>query len=129
VDVRAGGQPVFKGLENPKEASTVVDAGTVNADVVLAGADTVAIGPADLDLKEGTTNIVYAWGSADDQNLALKVQTLSGTESGPNAAHAGVGGAAVTSNSTDQWLAWAAAAGVVALTGVMVARLRATGRV
>ncbi|MGY1581143.1 DUF4397 domain-containing protein [Streptomyces sp. MN13] len=80
VDVRAGGQPVFKGLENPKQDSAVVDSGTVSADVVLAGTDTVAIGPADLDLKEGTSNIVYAWGSAEDKNLALTSQTLSGTE-------------------------------------------------
>lgn len=93
VDVRAGGQPVFKGLENPKEDTTVVDAGTVSADVVLAGTDTVAIGPADLNLKEGTANIVYAWGSADDKNLALATQTLSGMESAPNAAHAGGSGA------------------------------------
>jgi hypothetical protein len=78
VDVRAGGQPVFKGLENPKEATTMVDAGTVSADVVLAGTNTVAIGPADLNLKEGTSNTVYAWGSAEDKNLALATQTLSG---------------------------------------------------
>ncbi|WP_399029446.1 DUF4397 domain-containing protein [Streptomyces sp. 15-116A] len=76
VDVRAGGQPVFKGLENPKEDTTVVDAGTVSADVVLAGTDTVAIGPADLNLKESTSTVVYAWGSAEDDNLALKTQTI-----------------------------------------------------
>ena len=66
VDVRAGGTPVFEGLENPKEAKADIPAGKVSADVVLAGTDTVAIGPADLDLKEGTNTIVYAWGSAAD---------------------------------------------------------------
>ncbi len=77
VDVRAGGQPVFTGLTNPQEDTAVVDSGTVSADVVLAGTDTVAIGPADLNLEEGTSNVVYAWGSAEDQNLALKTQTFS----------------------------------------------------
>ncbi|OWA11854.1 hypothetical protein B9W62_07270 [Streptomyces sp. CS113] len=122
VDVRAGGQPVFTGLTNPDEGTAAVDAGTVNADVVLAGTDTVAIGPADLGLKEGTSNVLYAWGSADDKNLALATQTFSGMESRPNAVHAGGSGAAVTPNSPDQWLAWAAAAGAVTLTGVLLAR-------
>ncbi|MFC5958422.1 DUF4397 domain-containing protein [Streptomyces pratens] len=127
VDVRAGGQPVFKGLENPKEDTTVVDAGTVPADVVLAGTSTVVIGPADLNLKEGTSNVVYAWGSAADKNLALATQTLGGMESAPNGVHAGGSGAAVASNSSDQWMAWAAVAGIATLTGVLVAR-RAAGR-
>ncbi|MFG3105586.1 DUF4397 domain-containing protein [Streptomyces tendae] len=127
VDVRAGGQPVFTGLTNPDEDTAAVDAGTVNADVVLAGTDTVAIGPAELDLKEGSSNVVYAWGSAEDKNLALATQTFSGMETMPNAVHAGGNGAAVTPNSSDQWLAWAAATGAVTLAGVMVAR-RVSGR-
>ena len=67
VDVRAGGDPVFTDLTNPNEDSADVPAGTVSADVVLAGTDTVAIGPADLDLKRGHDTIVYAWGSAEDE--------------------------------------------------------------
>ncbi|XKK60712.1 DUF4397 domain-containing protein [Streptomyces sp. ARC32] len=127
VDVRAGGQPVFTNLTNPNEDTAAVDAGIVNADVVLAGTDTVAIGPAELNLKEGTSNIVYAWGSAEDKNLALATQTFAGMETMPNAVHAGSSGAAVTQNSSDQWLAWTAAAGVITVTGVLVAR-RAAGR-
>ncbi|WP_186780152.1 DUF4397 domain-containing protein [Streptomyces salinarius] len=122
VDVRAGGQPVFSDLTNPDEDTAAVDAGTVNADVVLADTDTVAIGPAELDLKEGTSNVVYAWGSAEDKTLALATQTFSGMESMPSAVHAGGSGAAVAPNSDDQWLVWAAAAGAITLTGVMVAR-------
>ncbi|MCX5414936.1 DUF4397 domain-containing protein [Streptomyces sp. NBC_00059] len=121
VDVRADGQPVFTDLTNPNEDTAAVDAGTVNADVVLAGTDTTAIGPADLNLKEGTSNVVYAWGSAKDKNLALATQTFSGTETMPDAAHAGASGAAAP-NSPDEWLAWAAAAGVITVSGVLVAR-------
>ncbi|MFG3350150.1 DUF4397 domain-containing protein [Streptomyces sp. NPDC048018] len=99
VDVRAGGTPVFKGLENPKEATAEVAAGTVNADVVLAGTDTVAIGPAKLDLAEGSNTIVYAWGSATDKNLALKTQTITGMHSAPNGVPAGETGQAAGGNS------------------------------
>ncbi|MGX1267384.1 DUF4397 domain-containing protein [Streptomyces phaeoluteigriseus] len=127
VDVRAGGQPVFKALENPKEDTAVVDAGTVSADVTLAGTDTVAIGPADLNLKEGADNIVYAWGSADDKNLALANQTLQGMESAPSGVHAGGNGAAASLNSSDQWLTWAAATAMVTLTGALLIR-RSTSR-
>ncbi|GGW92692.1 lipoprotein [Streptomyces malachitofuscus] len=127
VDVRAGEQPLFTGLVNPDEDTASVDAGTVNADVVLAGTDTVAIGPADLDLKEGTSNVVYAWGSADDKNLALATQTFSGMQTMPKAVHAGGNGAAVTPNSSDQWPAWAAVAGAITVTGALVVR-RTVGR-
>ncbi|WP_431994456.1 DUF4397 domain-containing protein [Streptomyces griseoflavus] len=128
VDVRAGGQPVFSDLTNPNEDTTAVDAGTVEADVVLAGTNTVAIGPADLNLQEGTSNVVYAWGSANDKNLALATQKFSGMESTPNGVHAGGSGAAAASpNSSDAWLAWAAATGAVTVTGVLVAR-RYAGR-
>ncbi len=66
--------------------------------------DTVAIGPAALDLKEGTSNVVYAWGSAEDKNLALATQTFSGMEPMPSRAHAGGSGAAATPNSpTGGW--------------------------
>jgi hypothetical protein len=53
VDVRAGGQPVFKNLTNPNEAKADLAAGTVGADVVLAGTTTVAIPAANLNLAEG----------------------------------------------------------------------------
>ena len=122
VDVRAGGQPVFSDLTNPKEDTAEVDAGTLNTDVVLAGTDTVAIGPADLKLGEGTSAIVYAWGSADDKNLALATQTLSGMASSPRGVPAGGSGAAVAPNSSDLGPTFAAGAGAVAVTGVLVAR-------
>lgn len=92
VDVRAAGTPVFKGLENPEEVKADLPAGTVKADVVLAGTDTVAIGPADVPLKEGTNTIVYAWGSAADKNLKLAVQQISGLHGNPDSVPSGTGG-------------------------------------
>ena len=91
VDVRAGGQVVVPGLTNPNEESLTVPAGTVSADVVLAGTDTVAIGPADLTLAEGTTTIVYAWGS-EAAGYELAVQTISGSYSTPSGVPGGSAG-------------------------------------
>lgn len=92
VDVRANGKVAFKSLTNPNEAKADLPAGTIKADVVLAGTSTVVIGPADLNLKEGTNTIVYAWGSAADKNLKLAVQTISGMHSAPGGVPAGSGG-------------------------------------
>ncbi|MFC4145620.1 DUF4397 domain-containing protein [Micromonospora mangrovi] len=115
VDVRAGGKPVFEGLTNPKEAKADVDAGTVKADVVLAGTDTVAIGPADLNLKEGTATIVYAIGSAEGKNLKLVAQTITGLHSAPGGVPSGTGGQAGT--GVDTWWYVLAGAGVLLLVG------------
>ncbi len=92
VDVRANGTAAFTALTNPKEVKADLDAGTIAADVVLAGTSTVAIGPADLNLAEGTNTIVYAWGSAADSNLALAVQTISGLHNAPSGVPSGTGG-------------------------------------
>jgi hypothetical protein len=91
VDVRANGTPVITGLTNPTEKALVVAAGTVNADVVLAGTSTVAIGPADLNLAEGTNTVIYAWGS-QSAGYNLAVQKLTGMSSAPSGVPAGSGG-------------------------------------
>lgn len=124
VDVRANGDVAFKGLTNPNEVKTELPAGTISADVVLAGTDTVAIGPADVQLKEGTNTIVYAWGSADKDNLDLAVQTVSGMHSAPSGVPAGGG---TSSNDAGRY---GLIAGSAALAGgmVLVTRRRATAR-
>ncbi|WP_432491859.1 DUF4397 domain-containing protein [Kineococcus gypseus] len=123
VDVRAGGQPVLRGLTNPNEADVDVPAGTVSADVVLAGTDQVAIGPADLTLAEGVETVVYAWGSAADGNLALATQTVDADGSSPSGVAAGEAG---TAGAGLPW--WVAAAGAVALAGAAVPAVRRTQR-
>ena len=91
VDVRARGQPVIQGLTNPNEESLTVPAGTVTADVVLAGTDTVAIGPADLELAEGSTTVVYAWGN-EEAGYQLAVQSIAGSHSAPSGVPGGSAG-------------------------------------
>nr|WP_229898569.1 DUF4397 domain-containing protein [Streptomyces finlayi] len=127
VDVRAAGTPVFKDLANPREASADVAPGTLKADVVLAGTDTVALGPADLKLEEGTSTVVYAWGSAADKNLALKVQSLKDLHSAPSGVHAGFG--PDSGNDSRTWPGFAAGAALLGLAGVVaVRRSAARGR-
>lgn len=83
VDVLAGKDAVITGLENPNEEKLVLPAGTVSASVAAAGTTDPLIGPADVMVKEGTGTIVYAWGSLDDDNLALATQSISGLGSAP----------------------------------------------
>lgn len=116
VDVRAGGTPVIEGLENPGEETLTLDAGQVSADVVLAGTDTVAIGPADVPLAEGTATFVYAWGSAEDANLALAVQTVQGLHSSPSGVPSG--------EASFQPVAWLMVIALVGLVGAAVAGRR-----
>jgi hypothetical protein len=125
VDVRAGGTPVFTNLTNPNEAKADVDAGTVKADVVLAGTTTVAIGPADVTLAEGTSTIVYAYGSAEGKSLALAVQTIAGLHSAPGGVPSGDGGMADESGMSLWWLVVAGAALVLAGGAYRVATARA----
>lgn len=101
VDARAGGEVVVPGLENPDEATLELPAGTVSADVVLAGTDTVAIGPADVDVAEGVATIVYAWGSAEENSLALAVQTIDGLHGAPSGIPSGEAGLA---DPAEPWL-------------------------
>ncbi len=54
------GQPVISGLTNPNEKALEVPAGSVSAAVAAAGTTEPVIGPADLDLKEGTATFVHA---------------------------------------------------------------------
>ncbi|WP_328308102.1 DUF4397 domain-containing protein [Actinomycetospora sp. NBC_00405] len=94
VDARVDGQAALSGLTNPNSAQADVPAGTVSADVVLAGTDDVVIGPASLELGEGTVNIAYAIGSASDDTLQLVTQTITGAHSAPGGVAGGSGGLA-----------------------------------
>lgn len=118
IDVRADGKTVFSSLSNPKQASTTVPAGTVKADVVLAGTDTVAIGPADVTLSAGKGTVVYAWGSAEDKNLALAVREVELTGA-PNTVPAGFGPAQQTAVP-----AWSIALAALAAAGLAVSGRR-----
>src|SRR4029079_2876377 len=84
VDVLAGGKPVIQGLTNPNEKELTVPAGSVSAAVAAAGSTDPVIGPADVDLKEGTATFVHAIGSLQDKSLGLVSFTVSNLHSSPS---------------------------------------------
>lgn len=90
VDVLAGGEAVVSGLANPDEASLDLDATTVSASVAAAGTTDPVIGPADVPVQDGVATIVYAWGSLEDNNLALATQTIEGLQSAPDGVPTGL---------------------------------------
>jgi hypothetical protein len=108
VDVLAGGEAVISGLENPDEATLDLPAGVVPASVAAAGTTDPVIGPADVDVAEGALTIVYAWGSLEDENLALAVQTVTGMHSSPDGVPAGAAGLVATNSPEQQIRTWAA---------------------
>lgn len=126
VDVRADGAVIIENLVNPDEAIVAVPAGTYSADVVLAGTDTVALGPADLTLDEGTNTIVYAWGSAEAGNLALATQVIDGLDGAPTGVAAG-GGSTAATGALPVWTAGLMALGALGAAGAIsrLARNRA----
>ena len=91
VDIRAGGAVVASNVAPGQQVALVVPAGTVSADVVIAGTDTVVLGPADLTLAEGTATFVHAVGSADAGSLGLVSFTVTGLHSAPGGVPAGSG--------------------------------------
>ena len=107
VDVLAGGAPVITNLTNPNEKVLNLPAGVVSASVAATGTTDPVIGPADVDVAEGVNTIVYAWGSLEDDNLAIAVQTIDGLHSSPEGVPAGEAGLAATNASgigTEGWV-------------------------
>lgn len=89
VDVWGDGAVVVESLANPDEQSLELPAGSVEAAVSLAGESDPVLGPADVDVAEGANTIVYAWGSAEDENLDLAVQTVEGMHTAPEGVPSG----------------------------------------
>lgn len=115
VDVRADGEVLLSKLTNPNEGTIDVPAGTYSADVTLAGTKNVVIGPAELDLTEDTSTIVYAWGSAADDNLQLAVQSIDGLHEAPGGVPGGELGLAPESSGYPSWALATGAASIAAL--------------
>lgn len=128
VDILAGGTPVIEGLANPDEASLDLPAGTVEASVAAAGTTDPLIGPAPVEIQEGVLTIVYAWGSLEDDNLDLAVQTITGLHSGPDGVESGTGGQLAQRDMMQQslWvLGGLAVAAAIAAGAVFAVRARA----
>jgi len=130
VDVVAGGAAVVSNLTNPNEEVLDLPAGTVSASVTAAGTTEPALlGPADVPVTEGTSTIVYAWGSAtaSPATLALATQTIGGLHGNPSGVNAGEVGL-VADGGTPVWPFVLAALALAGLVGLGVARRAAAQR-
>jgi hypothetical protein len=124
VDVRADGEVLFDNLTNPDEQAGEVPAGTYSAGVAPAGTEDVVLGPTDVDLAEGTSTIVYAWGSAKDGNLDFAVQKIEGLHSTPAGVPGGEAGLAAETAGPDTFPAWALGLGLMSALGMAYAGRR-----
>lgn len=123
VDVLAAGSPVITNLANPDEQTITVPAGTVPVAVAATGTTEPVLGPTDLDVAEGVSTIVYAWGSLEGGTLQLAVQTIDGMHSAPGGVPSGeLGLAADGPSPAVPWL------GGLALVAALGAVLLATRR-
>ncbi|MET0784983.1 MAG: DUF4397 domain-containing protein [Leifsonia flava] len=129
VDVLAGDTAVITGLTNPNEEILALPAGVVSASVAATGTTDPLIGPADVNVAEGVNTIAYAWGSLDDDNLALAVQTIEGLHSSPDSIPAGSAGLVATNKPFDATGIWVGASVltllVAAVAAVAVTRVKA----
>jgi hypothetical protein len=128
VDVLAGGAAVITNLSNPAESLLTLPAGTVSASVAATGTTDPVIGPADVNVTEGTNTIVYAWGSLEDNNLALAVQTIDGLHSNPGSVPAGTAGLAATNQPGDSSGWWFGGAAAALVLGISAAAIYGTRR-
>ncbi|ANJ25751.1 DUF4397 domain-containing protein [Agromyces aureus] len=108
VDVLAGGTAVISNLANPNESKLDLPAGTISASVAATGTTDPVIGPADVAVAEGANTIVYAWGSLEDDNLALAIQTVTGMSTAPGDVPAGSAGLVATNANEPATVVWIA---------------------
>jgi hypothetical protein len=94
LDVRLDGADLITGLGNGDDLTRRVAAGSHSVEFVSAGTDDVLIGPVDLNLGEGTEQILFAVGSADQESLDVMTQTISDLASTPVDVGAGDAGLA-----------------------------------
>jgi hypothetical protein len=127
VDVLAGGQPVIEGLSNGQEKALEVPAGSVSAAVAAAGTTDPVIGPADVDLKEGTATFVQAIGKLDGGKLSLVSFTVSDLHSSPSGVPSGAPSGAPADGGAPARLLVTTLAGL-SVVAVSAVRLRSAAR-
>jgi len=126
-DVLAGGKPVIQGLSNGEQKALDVPAGSVSAAVAAAGTTDPVIGPADVDLKEGTATFVHAIGKLDGGKLELVSFTVSDLHGSPAGVPSGAPSGAPAEGGVPAWLLVSTLGGL-AVAAVSATRLRAARR-
>jgi len=124
--VLAGGKPVVQGLSNGDQKALEVPAGSVSAAVAAAGTTDPVIGPADVDLQEGTATFVHAIGKLDGGKLELVSFTVSDLHGSPSGVPSGAPSGA-PAEGAPAWLLVSTVAGL-AVVAVSASRLRSATR-
>lgn len=127
VDVLAGGKAVVSGLTNGQQKALEVPAGSVSASVAAAGTTDPVIGPADVNLAEGTATFVHAVGSLEKKNLQLVSFTVSNLHSSPSGVSSGAPSGAPSQDGVPGWVLVSSVLGL-AVAGVSARRMYAGGR-
>jgi hypothetical protein len=125
VDILANGSPAFTNLANPGEVKADLPIGTIDAAVAATGTTEPVIGPAPVTIQEGINTIVYAWGSLEDDNLDLAVQTIGGLHSTPDGVPSGSAGLAADASPAQVAWTFAGALGALGLLAFALIRMRA----
>lgn len=124
VDVLAGGAVVVSALANPDQATLNLPVGTVSASVAAAGTTEPVLGPADVPIQDGVLTIAYAWGSLEEETLALATQNITVGHTTPGGVPSGTAGYAAERDAMTQafWIAGVAFAFAAASVAIVVAR-------
>jgi hypothetical protein len=106
---------LLTGIANGGEAASVVAAGSHTVQLSEAGSADAAIGPVDVELQEGTSQILYAVGSSTDQSLDVMTQVITNLQTNPGGIGTGDGGLAARQGTDGFPLASVVGAGAVLL--------------
>jgi len=124
VKITADGTTLVESLSNPNQASADVAAKTYAVAVAPASGGE-AVFSTDLTLPEGTSTIVYAYGSLSENTFAVATQSITGLGSPPSGVPAGEGSTAPANGANTSVLALALVAAVIALwSGARLVRAR-----
>jgi hypothetical protein len=131
VDILANGAVAFSNVVNGAEGTANLPVGTISASVVPTGAtEPVVLGPADVAIKDGVLTIAYAWGSLEDDTLALAAQEITVGHTTPGGVPSGTAGYAAERDAMAQafWIVGIAALLAAASVGGVLTsrRMRAT---
>lgn len=80
LDVMVDGETVLAGVEHGWEESIELPAGEVSVTLAATDGGESSIGPVDLALTSGDRTVVYGFGSADADTLAIVTDVIHGAE-------------------------------------------------
>ena len=111
VDILANGAVAFSNVVNGAEGTANLPVGTIAASVVPTGATEPVVLAGDVPIQDGVLTIAYAWGSLEDDTLALASQNITVGHTNPGGVPSGTAGYAAERDAMTQafWIVGIAA--------------------